>query len=219
MKKKKRWIAAAMIGICLIGTISSLAYETDRESVTNNFDTASVEIHLREDAWDKLVDADVDGIKDAAEDLHQNQRVTKDPAVENASTLPVYTFLRVRIPVADVMIVDSAPAITQDVPLFSYTVNSGWKQLSSTMADGYQEIWYGYTERVAVGDTTGTLFSTVQYADVVEGQIADNVILGLQVDAYGIQAYGFLSMEQAFSAFDQDQPAMTGMIGKEVVNA
>lgn len=218
MRKKKRWIRAAA-GVLLIASLPSVAYETDRSQVRNAISTASIDINLVESKWDQLPDTDQDGVPDAAQDLHQDQTVTKDPAVKNASTLPVYAFLRVRIPTADVMLVDSAPQITQDVPLFSYRIHNGWKQLSVTEADGYREIWYGYTSKVAVDKTTGTLFDSVAYADVVEGQIADTVILDLQVDAYGIQAYGFSSMDQAFSAFDQDQPAMTGSIRKEVVDA
>lgn len=201
MKKKKRWILAAAAGVLLIASLSSVAYETDRGSVRNEISTASIDISLVENKWDQLPDTDHDGVPDAAQDLHQGQVVTKDPAVKNDSTLPVYAFLRVRIPTADVMLVDSAPQVTQDATLFSYKTNSGWKQLSATTADGYREIWYGYTSKVEVGKTTGTLFDSVTYANVVEGQIADDAVLNLYVDAYGIQAYGFLNMEQAFAAF------------------
>ena len=67
--------------------------------------------------------------------------------------------------------------------------------------------------------TRGALWDSGAYAEGVEGQIADTVIRDRQGGGYGIQAYGFSSMDQAFSAFDQDQPAMTGSIRKEVVDA
>ena len=210
VRKKKKWLlVAGMMGILVVGAVSGLAYETDRGGSRNSFTTAEIDISLVERAWDQLPDADRDGVPDAAEDLHQGQSVTKDPAVKNDSTIPVYAFLRVRIPTRDVMLVDSAPQITQDAPLFFFTPKSGWKELSSSSGDGYVETWYGYTSRLDVGKTTGTLFDSITSAEVVEGQIADDAVLDITVDAYGIQANTFLSMDHAFAAFDPDQAAMT----------
>lgn len=201
-------LIAGIFGVLGVGAVFSLSYLTDGGEMTNDFTTAHVKIQVLEDEWDALPDKDQDGILDTATNIHQNHTVVKDPCVRNDSSIPVYTYLRIRVPVRDVMLVDLAPK-RQVTQLFSYDINNTWSLLKSdTSKSDYYEYWYGCSTRLNPNEKTQTLFDSVTYANVVEGEIPKDEILKITVDGYGMQAMGFGSMEEAWEAFDPSQKAM-----------
>lgn len=210
MKHYKKLIIVSAIGLVLSASyMASLAYKTDGSSMRNNITTAQTDITVVETEWDKYPDADRDGIKDISEEIVQGKVIKKDPAVLNESTLDMYCFLEVTIPCKNVMTVENAPRRAK-TELFSYTVNSGWTELKRTTSTTETKVLYGYSNAIKPNNKTGTLFSTVTYANVVEGEIASGTVLNLNVQGYAIQSKGFSSMRDAYNNFDWNQSYMNG---------
>lgn len=210
MKEYKRILVVTAIGATLLGgALMSLAYNTDSSSLRNSLSTASTNVTVVEAKYDALPDSNNNGIKDMAEDMVQGREITKDPTVRNDSTLDMYCFAAVDVPIRNVMTVESAPQRVK-TQLFSYDVNGGWKLLEQSESATTKRYLYGYTNKVAPGKQTGTLFDKVKFADVVEGEIPTGDVLTINITGYAIQAPGFNSMDEALEAFDWNQPAMTG---------
>lgn len=200
--------ALGIVGVLALSSGATMAYFTDSGKMTNEFSTAVVDIDLVEPTWSALPDGGTrghgttqtgspDGVPDKAQDLVQGRVVEKDPTVENHSTLDVYCYLRVRVPYKTVMFTDTAPN-TATRELFSYTVSSGWEQLSAVKKSGYMEYVYGHTAQVAPGGKTVPLFTTVKYANVVEGQISESEQMQIGIDGAAIQAETFTNMRDAY---------------------
>ena len=125
--KKKKTITAAVILLLVFVVGGAIAYFTDTDTRTNTFTIGSVDITLTEDGWDALADTNNNDIPDAAEDMMPGESVTKDPLINNVSTKnPAYVFAKVEVPCTTIV----APATTSE-ELFTYTVNSGWTELST----------------------------------------------------------------------------------------
>lgn len=210
MKNYKKILVVSAIGLTLCsGAVVSLAYNTDSGSLLNNITVARTDISVVEENYDNLPDANNNGIKDPAENIVQGKTITKDPAVLNSSTLDMYCFMSVEIPVKTVMTVERAPQRVK-TQLFSYQINGGWQELSRGDTSGGVRILYGYTSKVAPNAKTARLFNSVKYANVVEGEIPASPTLDINITGYGIQAVGFSSMQDAYNSFDWNQASMLG---------
>lgn len=211
MRKTRKVLAlSAITGVLLVSSSVALSYNTDSGSVTNVFTTAKLKTALLEDEWDKMQDSNNDDMPDSATSMVQHKVISKDPTISNVvneSTVDCYCFLKVKVPVRNVMTVGTAPSKSR-VELFSYSVNPEWVLLNREESeDSYTEMW-GYTRAVRPSEKTKPLFTTVQYADVVEGEIPAEEILTIDVDSYTIQEPGFTDMQDAYSSFDWNQKAM-----------
>lgn len=210
MKHYKKLLVVSAIGLIVSASaVFSLAYKTDGSKLRNDITTAQTSITVVETQWDALPDANKNGIKDVAEEIVQGKVITKDPAVLNESTLDMYCFLEVTIPAKNVMVVENAPRRAR-TDLFSYTVKSGWTELKRTTSTTETKILYGYNTVVKPNNKTGTLFDSVKYANVVEGEISSGTVLNLNVQGYAIQAKTFTSMQDAYNNFDWNQSYMNG---------
>lgn len=201
----KKVVAVAGI-VAVLGTTTFLGYSymTDRETVRNDFTTAKLTVKLVEPNYDGLPDANGNGVKDKAENLVQGRVITKDPRVKNNSTLKTYAFIRVTVPRGSYMTVKSAPG-KETVDLFSYSVNSGWEKLEDKVVGSNHVLLYGYKTALGNTETSPSLFNSVTFADIVEGQIGEDVIQNLKVEGYGIQEKTFTSMRDAYNSFNWSQ--------------
>lgn len=190
-----------MACICLLSLvgISSYSYLTDSSSTLSNFTVADLSIDVQEDSHDAMSDSNSDGVKDTASSLVQGKTIVTDPKIINNSTIGAYAIMVVDIPTRSVMTVDSAPNKVS-TELFSYSINSGWKLMSTESIDGYTRRVYAYTKAIPVDGQTTTLFDNVVYADVVEGQITDK--LTIPITGYAVQEIGFSSYLDAYNCFD-----------------
>lgn len=200
--KQKKLLLAALCSCLALSAVSgaSYAYLTDSGTLTNSFTTGTIQINTTEPKWTVLPDGNHDQIPDQASNLVAGREITKDPSIQNASNMDVWCFLKVEIPTSDVMLTDTAPDITNDVELFTFKANSGWKLLSTKEAEDYVSYVYGYTSQVKAGMSTPSLFDSVTFADVVEGQVSADETLNIRVEGTGIQAQGFASIDDAYKA-------------------
>ena len=201
MKKKTKAILCAVSMIGVVGISGVLAYLTDTDTASNKFTIGQVKIDLQEPTWDEATDTDDDGIPDFAENIVPNATIEKDPQVENVGSNSAYIYLKVTVPAEKVITAQSNGVLNNngvetDTQLFSYTVNSDWTEITSERktntnattgeVESYTYVYY-YKEAVAPNATTTTLFDSVIFANVIEGQI-DLTENQIDIEAYAIQS-------------------------------
>lgn len=189
INRKNIILTCALIALLCVGAIFS--YFVWTEEAVNVFTVGNLRLDLTEPHW----------VPEDAENIPPGTELPKDPTISNIGNNAAYVFAKVNVPTADVKVIENGqPVDEEDYELFSYTVNSGWTLLGSTTADnGGVDYYYVYGTNSActslpVGQATPALFSTIKFADIVEGQnLGDGGTLNVTVDGYGIQTTGLSS--------------------------
>lgn len=188
MKNKKLAKAAAvcsLAGVMLIG--GAMAYFTDADTATNEFTVGKISIDLKEPGWTP------------PKDITPNQEITKDPQITNDGVNSAYVFMQVKVPTKSVITANedgtkNAEAVKE---LFTYQVKEGWTEIGTAADDTiggqtykvHTYVW-GTAEActaVAKDATTGSLFDSIKFINVIEGEGLEETQLDVIVDAYGIQ--------------------------------
>lgn len=195
-QKKKVWLVVASIAILLIGTMSTLAYFTDQEKVTNTFTVGKVHIDLDE----KNVDDTLAGLaRDQENQYHliPGQKYVKDPTVHvvpNSSDCYVY------------VTVDN-----QIAGIEAATEKEGYKTIADQMkANGWSALAekdgltvYAYKDTVAQSAAQTDLVVFEEFK--VDGEKGTNDSIAkhkdskIIVNAYAIQAAGFDNALEAWN--------------------
>lgn len=182
--KKKTLIAGALA--LTMACSGMFAYLTDTDQATNTFTVGKIEIELQEPNWVPPTN------------ITPNQEIQKDPQIKNTGINDAYVFLEVTVPYAENLVVTNAQGEKQaagTVELFSYTVKDGWEQVGS-MTDDAEAKTHTYVYAYATDGTmtalktqitTGTLFDTVKFANIVEGQGLEETTQNIEVVAKAIQ--------------------------------
>lgn len=205
-KKKSIAVAVVLLLVLLIGGM--LAYFTDTDSKTNVFTLGDdIEISLTETNWD-TTDANGNNVPDAAEKIHPNATIAKNPVINNDSTTtPAYVFAEVIVP-----LYDSNNDGTKDAPLFKLnsgtttptalgtTVgdsgNSGWTLISVDTATHANSVTYVYaygsssamTSLAKSTSTSTAVFDSVTLEpSLTAAQKTTAASSDIIVNAYGIQ--------------------------------
>mgnify|MGYP000876252070 FL=1 len=216
-KKAKIFLCTASI-VGIVGVSGIFAYLTDTDTASNKFTVGRVKIELQEPKWDSATDSDNNGIPDYAENVVPNAIIEKDPQVKNVGKNDAYVFLKVTVPAKNVITAQENGTLenngqAQATQLFTYTPNAKWTEITSqrktnTKADStdiesYTYVYY-YNEKVAPQATTSTLFDTVKFANVIEGQVDSDLEQQLNIEAYAIQSDNLpdgTSIEDAYTIF------------------
>lgn len=172
-------------GIALAAVITALAaggtaaYLTDFETATNSFTVGKVDIDLDEPNWKPEDNTD----------LVPTQVIRKDPYVANKGVNEAFVYLEVSVPVRNVITVakDGTRNALAKTELFSFTKNKDWTQLERTEVGQNMVHTYAYNHILKPGTKTTTLFDTVTFANIIEGQL-DTQQIDMPVRAYAIQA-------------------------------
>lgn len=191
MSKKRLAVTAAacaLLGAVAIG--GTLAYLTDTEKASNEFEITGLSIDLTETNWDDT----------AAAKIRPQQAVEKNPVVLNTGDNDAAAFIKLESPVING---DTAPlelftygtgTDTDDV-LASSTFGADWIQLSKELnADKTAYVYYfGYNKVLAAADgssydATAALFDYVELANLKKEQITGNEAQQIVVTAFAIQA-------------------------------
>ena len=206
-KKRKFTIPVLLMLIVVfaaIGATLSLLVHTPVQKV-NIFTFSDVSIRVAEDQWDALDNVPY------SKTLYPGRTVSKDPCIENTGSHELYVYLEVTVPKRSVRVVDEHEIIhdAENIALFSYTPNeSEWFELSRT--DDPEKITrlYAYKQTLAGGSRTVPLFTSVTFANIVEGELAMDTQLKIDMSAYAIQkdsleVQGATDQEKAANAFEQ----------------
>lgn len=175
--------AAVLLGFSLFASSSGLtsAYLTSRpRAVYNVVTTGNVEIDLSEPAWRE---EDADG-------LTPGSAVPKNPTVTNTGENAAWIFLRVLVPQRTISVVDAqtkrktAPVKTE---LFTFEAKDGWELIGRAEKGSGIQYVYGCRTLIAPGEKTAPLFERVTLVNYLEGELTDEDVLQMPVEAVAIQ--------------------------------
>lgn len=134
-----------------------------------------------------------------------NQKVAKDPYVENTGTNDALVFLKVTAPKANIIVAANdgtrGQAALQEI--FSYQRGNedegfqdgfntdAFMQIAKEDSDSTVSYVFAYNNALPAGQETTALFDHVQLKNVIEGQV-DATTQNIDVKAYAIQATDIL---------------------------
>lgn len=191
MKKVVLIIFSAILVIC-ISVAGAFAFLTTKtEPIINEFTIGNIAIKLIEPEWDALPDENKNNIPDKAEHLSPDETIVKDPTVKNVGTNAAFVYIRVSVPKKAVKYMDNSGRIIEGdeknpVELFTYKTNANWTEFAVDSSDDYNDYFYYYNTYLDPNEFTDSLFDSVHFIDVIEGQIEDKYY-DIPVTAYGVQ--------------------------------
>ena len=165
-----------LVGIIAIG--GTAAYLTDYDSAVNEFTVGKVDIELLEPNWHP----------EEHTDMEPTEVLSKDPQIKNIGVNDAFVYLEVSVPMADIITADSAGNRVDSklTELFTFTKKNNWTQLESKVSGDHRVYTYAYNEILEPQQTSGALFDSVTFANIIEGQL-DAAQLEVPVRAYAIQ--------------------------------
>lgn len=200
--------AVAAMAICAVMAVGgAVAYFTDVDAAKNKIEIGSVHIELDEPSWDSTPDTDSDGIPDTADKIVPGQTIPKDPRITNTGKNDAYVYLTVSVPKANVITANIDGTLNNNgkassTQLFNYAVNDGWKLMSTDTSAADKNVYvYGWSKSIKAGDVTSTLFDSVTFVNVIEGQGLEDNVFDIDIDASAIQAGETGTMEEAYQKF------------------
>ena len=173
---KKAGFVAGVLCLASIGGVS--AYLTDFDKADNQFTVGKVSIDLDEPGFKPEEQTKIEPGKD----------VKKDPQIKNTGVNDAFVYLEVSIPMAEVEAAseDGTRLGKREQELFSFQTPTNWTTLSSKKTGDNQVYVYAYNEVLKPEQTTNTLFDSVKFLNIIEGQI-DEKNLSIPIRAYAIQ--------------------------------
>ena len=174
---EKILLLAGVLGLASIGGVS--AYLTDFDSAQNQFTVGKVDIELDEPNW----------TPEEYTKIEPGKEIDKDPQITNTGVNDAFVYLEISVPMADVTAADTDGSRQEQKlqELFSYEIKESWTLLKSEAAENSMVYVYAYNEILKPEETTETLFDTVKFLNIIEGQL-DGQQIEIPVRAYAIQA-------------------------------
>lgn len=154
---------------------------TDVPGTLKNIITpGSIDVKLTETKW----------IPENGKQLTPECEVDKNPAVINTGKNEAWIFLKLQIPVKEIVLVDPASRKKKErskTELFSFETDERWKLLNMQKQEKYTTCVYGYREIVKPGKTTAELFQKVRLVNYLEGELDEKEELLIPIEAMAIQ--------------------------------
>ena len=168
--KKKTIIKILCISIALVILVTGgiFAYLSDTDHKSNIFTLGSVKISLTEPNWNQS----------NAQDFLPGDSISKDPKINNIGRNSAYVYIKVVNPLIEL-------SNNTESPLFNYTINSGWTQLSTMDDCNYRITTYYYNTAINPNASTTSLFNSVTIADY-SSELDE--IQEMTINGYGIQS-------------------------------
>lgn len=215
MKKKILALSMciALAAIAIVG--ASLAYFTDTKTATNTFTMGNVQIKLDET---NVNDLEGDRVTSNVYNVYPGAVVTKDPIVHNIGKNGAY--IRATVNVSNWMNLVGAyyPDFKETFPNDGYKaalnllvgeLGEGWSVVGVEAGDVFTigqfdaKFILKYDGVLASGADTTAMFQTVTIPAGIDNANADSFD-EVKVVAQAIQADGFDTWEEAFTAFDAE---------------
>lgn len=197
-------IAVLSAVLATVGVVLAIMSQTV-ESRANQFSFSNADIDLQEPGWDP----------EEEKIVYPGAVFTKDPYVENTGANPLYVYLEVKTPIADVSIVDENEQIIKEenYALLNYEINDPWTELIGyTDAENHCLVRvYGCLDPVPAHDQSVTLFDEVEFdKNILEGQPEIGLTISMPVTAYAIQEkYLSLPDDNSLSPEEKLKTALT----------
>lgn len=204
-KKNMKPILIAGAAVACLGIAGVSAYFTDSEKLTNTFTVGKVDITPSEPSWPD---------ENPPEDIVPNQEFPKDPKISNVGANPAYVFLQVKIPTAEVKVANTDGTVKEAALTELFTMQGlntdDWCEIGSAFdytdasAGGktFKVYTFAYGPNAAEAptileiddgvagsgkDETPPLFTSVRFANIIEGQAIETQQLNVDVISYAIQ--------------------------------
>lgn len=173
---KKAGFVAGILCLASIGGVS--AYLTDFAKKDNQFTVGKVSINLTEPGFKPEEQTKIEAGKE----------IKKDPQITNTGKNDAFVYLEVSVPMAEVETAaeDGTRLGVKNQELFTFQPSVNWTKLSDRKNGNNQIYVYAYNEILKPDQTTDTLFDSVKFLNIIEGQI-DEQDLSIPVRAYAIQ--------------------------------
>lgn len=180
-KAKHRTLKIVMLtgALCLASVGGVSAYLTDFEKVTNQFTVGKVDIEVSEENWKP----------EDNKKIEPGKVINKDPKITNTGINDAFVYMEVSIPMADVTAAaDNGSRLEKRMQeLFSFESKKSWTKLDSKKIGDNQVYVFTYNKILKPNETTETLFDTVKFLNIIEGQL-DGQQLEIPIRTYAIQA-------------------------------
>lgn len=165
--------------LCLASVGGVSAYLTDFEKVTNQFTVGKVDIEVSEENWKP----------EDNKTIEPGKVINKDPKITNTGINDAFVYMEVSIPMADVTAAaENGSRLEKRMQeLFSFESKKSWTKLDSKKIGDNQVYVFTYNKILKPNETTETLFDTVKFLNIIEGQL-DGQQLEIPIRTYAIQA-------------------------------
>lgn len=182
----KKNIFISLVSVIMIAVISTgitlALLSKDTEKRANNFTFGNISIELTEDEWDKLKPED--------KIIYPEKELPKNPVITNIGVNDLYAYMEVKVPRAKVRTVSDGEVIqeaeVQD--LFTFEINEGWTRIDKNQNDEYSVYLYVYDKSLSPNDKTKSLFDSIKFINIVEGELEMNTVIEMPVTAYAVQS-------------------------------
>lgn len=191
LKRKSKLLILGAVAVCSISMIASFAILKDSKSVYNVFkEKGNGEIQLIESNWNS----------ENAKNIYPSQSVVKNPQIKNIGNIDEYAYIQVGVPIKNVKTVSDDEKVIDAKPteLFTYEVNKDWVLLEEKEDKDYAVKVYGYKNPIPPDAETTCLFESVDFVNVLQGELQDDTSLSIKVQGIGIQSDNNSSLEEAF---------------------
>lgn len=193
-------IAAAGLALAL-GAGGALAWFTASDSVENVISVSN--LGNGEEGNDVVIE-EPNFDPEQAVDLLPTEEISKDPQVANKSDAEVWAWAELKVPVAEVSVLDAdgAPGAAAEQELYTYTIDTtNWTKVGETVvADGYATTTYALNDKLPAGGTSAPLFETVALKNLADAQGVSGP-QNITVTAKTIQTLGIDSIDDAMAAY------------------
>lgn len=193
-------ISAALAVVTFSGISGIYAYQTDKETLDNVFTTGKVTIKLTEPNYPG-------NTSEKVKNQLGHQETPKDPMITNTGVNDAVVFIRMTVPVQDVITVNEDgtknASAKQELYFFKQKAdaaskhannfNANWIELSDkekgTDLKGKTRTYvFGYKTKIAKDAKTSTLFDKIQYKQILEGNLPSGTAEDIKIEAFAIQA-------------------------------
>lgn len=196
MKKRKimKGLLGVAVGAIVAVTGCTLAYLTDREEVKHIFTVGKIDISLTQPELE------------ITEPVLPMQRILTRPIIENQGDNAAFLFVQVDVPCANVVTATAygKKCEAADTELFTWEMEPGWTNVGEVVKDEERQV---HTYTYAYGSSQQlvpfrlqeqvVVYSSVQVANIVEGQGLEETDLKIELRAYGIQTDHLAGTEQS----------------------
>lgn len=150
------------------------------EKLNNVITRGSIEVKVTEPEW-----VEANGRK-----LTPGSVIAKDPTVVNTGKNEAWIFLKVQIPMKEIVLVDAKTKKKQEpakAELFSFSSTENWKLVKKSAEGEWVNYVFGYRFPLEAGKKTDPLFREVTLVNYLEGELDDSEVLTLPIEAMAIQ--------------------------------
>lgn len=184
MKRYRNTLMLVVAVMAIFASASGLtnAFLTNETEELNNVITpGGIAVRLSEPGWRP----------EEAKNLTPCAEVSKDPVVTNNGENDIWAFLRIDIPIKNIVTVNTETKrkeAKKNTELFRFVVQPQWTLVDKTSDSGTAHYVYGFNKVLPPGESSPALFEEVELVNFLEGEIDEAEQLVIPVEALAIQS-------------------------------